>query len=115
MAEAKKAAPKAEAKAKGQPTPKSPEERGNRRLIIGKVVNDTASPGRAKKTLVVEVVRRLRDPVYGKYVKRAKRFHVHDEKETYKTNDLVEIRESRPLSATKRWVAIRLVERPEEV
>lgn len=99
----------------GQPTPKNEAERGNRRLIVGKVVNDTASAGRAKKTLVVEVVRRLRDPVYGKYVKRAKRFHVHDEKEVYKTNDLVEIRESRPLSATKRWVAIRLVDRPEEV
>jgi small subunit ribosomal protein S17 len=110
------AAKKVEAvKAKGTPTPKSPEERGNRRLIVGKVVNDTASPGRAKKTLVVEVVRRLRDPVYGKYVKRSKRFHVHDEAETYKTNDLVEIRESRPLSATKRWIAIRLVERPEEL
>ena len=99
----------------GEPTPKSPAERGNRRTIIGKVVNDTANAGRAKKTLVVEVVRRLRDPVYGKYVKRRKRFHVHDETEQYRTNDLVEIRESRPLSATKRWVAVRLVERPEEV
>jgi small subunit ribosomal protein S17 len=64
---------------------------------------------------VVEVVRRLRDPVYGKYVKRAKHFHAHDETEQFKTNDLIEIRESRPMSATKRWVAIRLVERPEEV
>lgn len=97
------------------PTPKSAEERGNRRLIVGRVVNDTANPGRAKKTVVVEVVRRLRDPVYGKYVKRAKRFHAHDETEQFKTNDLIEIRESRPLSATKRWVAIRLVSRPEEV
>lgn len=94
---------------------KTAEERGARRTIIGKVVNDTANPGRAKKTIVVEVVRRLRDPVYGKYVKRAKRFHAHDETEQFKTNDVVEIRESRPLSATKRWVAIRLVSRPEEV
>jgi len=94
---------------------KTAEARGARRTIIGKVVNDTANPGRAKKTIVVEVVRRLRDPVYGKYVKRAKRFHAHDETEQFKTNDVVEIRESRPLSATKRWVAIRLVSRPEEV
>jgi small subunit ribosomal protein S17 len=94
---------------------KTAEVRGARRTIIGKVVNDTANPGRAKKTIVVEVVRRLRDPVYGKYVKRAKRFHAHDETEQFKTNDVVEIRESRPLSATKRWVAIRLVSRPEEV
>ena len=104
----------AEAEKKG-PTPKSAEERGNRRTIVGRVVNDTANAGRAKKTVVVEVVRRLRDPVYGKYVKRAKRFHAHDETEQFKTNDLIEIRESRPLSATKRWVAVRLVARPEEV
>jgi small subunit ribosomal protein S17 len=93
----------------------STDTRGTRRTIIGRVVNDTANAGRAKKTIVVEVVRRLRDPVYGKYVKRSKRFHAHDETEQYKTNDMVEIRESRPLSATKRWVAIRLVSRPEEV
>ncbi len=91
------------------------DERGARRVITGRVVNDTANVGRAKKTIVVEVVRRLRDPVYGKYVKRSKRFHAHDETEQYKTNDVVEIRESRPLSATKRWVAIRLVSRAEEV
>lgn len=99
----------------GEATPKANEARGDRRTIVGKVVNDTANAGRAKKTLVIEVVRRVRDPVYGKYIKRAKRFHAHDEKEEYKTNDIVEIRESRPLSATKRWVAVRLVERPEEV
>jgi len=93
----------------------STDTRGSRRTIIGRVVNDTANAGRAKKTIVVEVIRRLRDPVYGKYVKRHKRFHAHDETEQYKTNDVVEIRESRPLSATKRWVAIRLVSRPEEV
>ncbi|MFO0683487.1 MAG: 30S ribosomal protein S17 [Sandaracinus sp.] len=93
----------------------STDTRGNRRTIIGRVVNDTANAGRAKKTIVVEVIRRLRDPVYGKYVKRHKRFHAHDETEQFKTNDVVEIRESRPLSATKRWVAIRLVSRPEEV
>ena len=102
---------KAEAPAAGKTT----DQRGARRTIVGRVVNDTANAGRAKKTIVVEVVRRLRDPVYGKYVKRSKRFHAHDETEQYKTNDMVEIRESRPLSATKRWVAIRLVSRPEEV
>lgn len=95
--------------------PEAVDERGNRRTIVGRVVNDTANVGRAKKTVVVEVVRRVRDPVYGKYVKRAKRFHAHDETEQFKKNDLIEIRESRPLSATKRWVAVRLVDRPEEV
>ena len=103
-------------------TPKSPaseqaavSERGARRLLVGRVVNDTESPGRTQKTIVVEVVRRYRDPVYGKYVKRRAKYHAHDEKHEFKTRDVVEIRESRPLSRTKRWVAIRLVERPEEV
>jgi small subunit ribosomal protein S17 len=90
-------------------------ERGFKRHLVGRVVNDTAKAGRMQKTVVVEVVSRYRDPVYGKYVKRRKRFHAHDEKQEYRTQDLIEIRESRPLSRTKRWVAVRLVERPEEV
>jgi small subunit ribosomal protein S17 len=100
---------------KGMPTPKKTEERGQKRHVVGRVINDTASEGRAKKTITVEVVRRIRDAVYGKYVKSRKRYHAHDETEQFRTNDLVEIAESRPLSATKRWVAVRLVDRPEEV
>ena len=100
---------------KGQPTPKKEAERGRRRILTGRVVNDTENPGRMQKTVVVEVVRRFRDPVYGKYVKRRKRFHAHDETNQYKTGDLVEIRESRAMSKTKRWAVARLVERTEEV
>jgi small subunit ribosomal protein S17 len=90
------------------------DDRGFRRRLVGRVVNDTTKAGRMQKTVVVEVVRRYRDPVYGKYVKRRKRFHAHDERNEYRTQDMVEITESRPLSRTKRWVATRLVERPEE-
>jgi small subunit ribosomal protein S17 len=90
------------------------DDRGFRRHLVGRVVNDTTKAGRMQKTVVVEVVRRYRDPVYGKYVKRRKRFHAHDEKNEFRTADMVEIKESRPLSRTKRWVAVRLVERPEE-
>lgn len=98
-----------------EPTQHSEEGRGSRRRLQGRVVSDTHKPGRAKKTVVVEVQRRYRDPVYGKYIKSRKRYHAHDEKEQYRTNDVVEIEESRPLSATKRWVTIRLINRPEEV
>ncbi len=91
------------------------QRRGSRRRLQGRVVNDTSNPGRAQKTVVVEVERRFRDPKYGKYVKTRKRYHAHDERNEYRTNDLVEIRESRPLSATKRWVVTRLIKRPEEV
>ncbi len=103
------------AAAKKGPTPKAENPRGARRVLVGRVVNDTKAPGRAKKTVVVEVISRVRDPFYGKYVKRRKRFHAHDEKHEYHTRDLIEIRESRPLSKTKRWVATKLVERPPEV
>lgn len=98
-----------------EPTPKKEATRGKPRRLTGRVVNDTEKPGRAQKTVVVEVVRRFRDPFYGKYVKRRKRFHAHDENHTYKTRDLVEITESRPLSKTKRWVVTNLLDRPPEV
>jgi small subunit ribosomal protein S17 len=81
----------------------------------GRIVTDTNNPGRPKKTVVVLVERRYRDPIYGKYVKSRKKFTAHDETEQYRTNDVVEIRESRPLSRTKRWEVIRLITRPEEV
>lgn len=99
----------------GEPTPKAEPVRGPRRKLVGKVVSDTKKEGRAKKTITVEVMRRFRDPVYGKYVKRRKKFHAHDEKEEYRTNDVVEIQACRPRSATKRWEAIRLISRPVEV
>jgi small subunit ribosomal protein S17 len=91
------------------------EERGSRRVLQGRVVSDTANASRMKKTVVVEVERRFRHATYGKYIKTRKSYHAHDEKNEYRTNDLVEIRESRPLSASKRWVVVRLIKRPEEV
>jgi len=87
------------------------EGRGFKRHLVGRVVNDTASAGRMQKTVVVEVVSRFRDPVYGKYVKRRKRFHAHDEQNEYRTADVVEIKESRPLSRTKRWNLVEVLER----
>ena len=99
----------------GQPTPKAEKDRGRRRRLVGRVVNDTKATGRAQQTVVVEVIRRARDPFYGKYVKRKKKFHAHDEANEYRTNDMVEIRACRPRSKTKRWEVVRLIERPPEV
>ncbi len=96
-------------------TQETPSTRGRQRRLVGRVVNDTANPGRAKQTIVVEVIRRFRDPFYGKYVKRRKKYHAHDEREEYRTRDLVEIKACRPRSATKRWQVVRLVDRPPEV
>ena len=99
----------------GQPTPKAETDRGRRRRLVGRVVNETRTEGRAQQTVVVEVIRRARDPFYGKYVKRKKKVHAHDEANEYRTNDVVEIRACRPRSKTKRWEVVRLIERPPEV
>ncbi len=99
----------------GQPTPKAEKDRGRRRRLVGRVVNETRTDGRVQQTVVVEVIRRARDPFYGKYVKRKKKFHAHDEANEYRTNDVVEIRACRPRSKTKRWEVVRLIERPPEV
>ena len=99
----------------GQPTPKAAKDRGRRRRLVGRVVNKTQTEGRNQQTIVVEVIRRARDPFYGKYVKRKKKFHAHDEANEYRKNDVVEIRACRPRSKTKRWEVVRLIERPPEV
>ena len=96
-------------------TPKKISERGRQRRLVGRVVNDTNKKGRAAQTVVVEVVRRFRNPFYGKYIKTRKKYHAHDAQETYKMRDLVEIKSCRPMSKTKRWTVTKLLERPPEV
>lgn len=91
------------------------DDRGRRRTLVGRVVNDTQAAGRMPKTVVVEVVRSFRDPVYGKYVRRKKKFYAHDEKQQFRRGDTIEIQEHRPMSRLKRWVVTRLISRPEEV
>ena len=86
--------------------------RGRRRRLVGRVVNDTKAEGRAQQMVVVLVTRRTRDRLYGKYVKHTKKYHAHDEKNEYRTNDLVEIKACRPRSKTKRWEVTRLLDRP---
>ena len=56
---------------------------------------------------------RVKHPVYGKYIRRSTKLHVHDENNDAKVGDTVEIMESRPLSKTKRWRLVRVVQRAE--
>jgi small subunit ribosomal protein S17 len=72
----------------------------------GVVVGD-----KAPKTITVEVVRQFRHPKYGKLVRRKRRVHAHDEKDEACLGDTVEIVECRPMSATKCWRLMRIVER----
>ena len=89
------------------PEVESAHEAGGRRRLIGRVASD-----KMQKTVVVEVVRFKRDPVYKKYVRVRKRYKAHDEKNEFKTGDRVEIEEHRPLSREKRWKVVKLIERP---
>ena len=81
-----------------------------KRLMTGRVAKD-----KMDKSVVVEVRYRVSDRRYGKIVTRRARYAAHDEKNECHVGDLVEIRESRPLSRTKRWVVTRIVERAVEV
>jgi small subunit ribosomal protein S17 len=63
------------------------------------------------KTISVKVERRLMHPLYGKFVKRSKKFFAHDEENTCKPGDLVRIMETRPLSKLKRWRLVEVLER----
>lgn len=84
------------------------EAHGRKRTLVGKVTS-----AKMQKTVVVEVVRSVRHPVYGKYVRRRKRYKAHDEAKAYQAGDVVEIRECKPISKDKSWTVTRLVERPE--
>jgi small subunit ribosomal protein S17 len=81
--------------------------RARRKTRVGTVVSD-----KAHKTVTVVVERRFPHPLYGKGVKRTKRYHAHDENNECRTGDLVRIMETRPLSKTKRWRVVELIERP---
>ena len=81
--------------------------RGRRKVRIGVVVSDAPD-----KTVTVRVERRFAHPLYGKQVKRSKKYHAHDEGNEYQVGDTVRIMETRPLSKTKRWRVTELIERP---
>jgi len=81
--------------------------RGRRKSRIGVVVSD-----KADKTVTVEVERRFAHPLYGKGVGRTKRYHAHDEKNEYQVGDVVRVMETRPLSKTKKWRVVELIDRP---
>jgi small subunit ribosomal protein S17 len=82
--------------------------RNRRKVRVGTVVGD-----KANKTVTVRVERRVAHPLYGKGVRRTSKYHAHDENNEFKVGDTVRIEETRPLSRTKRWRVVELIERPE--
>lgn len=76
------------------------------RTLTGIVVSD-----KMNKSISVLVERRVQHPKYGKFVRRSSKFHAHDEKNECKAGDLVVIKESRPISKTKSWTLVEIIQR----
>ena len=76
------------------------------RSKVGRVVSD-----KAEKTVTVMLERQVKHPLYGKYIKRSTKVHAHDEENSCGEGDLVTISECRPLSKTKSWRIVEILER----
>ena len=74
------------------------------RYVVGKVVSD-----KMDKTIVVEVERLVKHPLYGKFIRRRTKLHAHDEKEVCNIGNIVRIQESRPISKKKTWVLVDII------
>ena len=72
-----------------------------KRVLTGTVVSD-----KTDKTVVVRVERRVKHPLYGKIIKRSKKYHAHDEGNEFKAGEIVRIEETRPLSKLKTWTVL---------
>ena len=82
------------------------EDRNLRKVRVGVVTSNKMA-----KTIVVAVERKVKHPIYGKFVKKTTKFHAHDEKNECSIGDTVRIMETRPLSNTKRWRLVEVVEK----
>lgn len=80
------------------------------RTLTGRVVSD-----KMNKSITVLIERRVKHPVYGKYVSKSSKLKAHDETNECKAGDLVTISESRPLSKTKSWTLVKIEERATQI
>jgi small subunit ribosomal protein S17 len=81
------------------------EKQALKRTLVGRVVSN-----KMDKTVTVLVERKVKHPVYGKYVVRSTKLHAHDETNQINEGDMVEIAETRPMSRTKTWAVLRVVQ-----
>ncbi|MEY3186994.1 MAG: hypothetical protein RL675_818 [Bacteroidota bacterium] len=78
---------------------------------LRKTKTGVVSSDKMEKTITVAVERKVKHPIYGKFVKKTTKFHAHDEKNEAKPGDVVRIMETRPLSKTKRWRLVEIIEK----
>jgi len=76
------------------------------RTLQGRVISD-----KMDKSITVQIERRVKHPIYGKYIRRSTKVHAHDENNECRTGDMVIVEQCRPLSKTKKWRLVKLVER----
>ncbi|MHB9093878.1 MAG: 30S ribosomal protein S17 [Eubacteriales bacterium] len=86
------------------------EERNMRKIQVGKVVSS-----KMDKTVVIATETLVRHPLYGKIVKKTKKFKAHDEENTCRVGDKVRVMETRPLSKEKRWRVVEILEREQQI
>ena len=76
------------------------------RTVQGRVVSD-----KMDKSFTIAIERMVKHPLYGKFIRRTTKLHVHDENNEAQVGDVVEVRECRPISKTKSWTLVRIVEK----
>ncbi len=81
-------------------------ERKERKSRIGQVVSN-----KMDKSITISIERKVKHPIYGKYIKKTTKLMAHDEKNECKEGDVVKISETRPLSKNKRWRLVEIIER----
>ena len=86
------------------------EKKSLTRTLVGRVVSN-----KMQKTVTVLVERRVKHPLYGKYIVKSNKYHAHDETDALNEGDVVEIAASRPLSRSKTWTVTRVVETAEAI
>lgn len=82
------------------------EQQATNRVLQGRVVSD-----KMDKTVTVLVERRVKHPIYGKFIRRSTKVHAHDETNECGVGDLVQVEQCRPLSKTKTWRLVKVVEK----
>jgi small subunit ribosomal protein S17 len=87
----------------------STEKTNAQKQIVGKVIS-----GKMNKTIVVQVERKVKHPLYGKYLRKFSKMYAHDEDNACQVGDLVLIQQTRPLSKTKRWKLVEILKREEQ-
>lgn len=80
------------------------EQDSSQKTVVGVVVSD-----KMNKTIIVQIERKVKHPLYGKYVKRFSKMYAHDENNQSHVGDLVLIKQCRPLSKTKRWALVEIL------